>query len=211
MIKGWNEITISRWKEINQVQSEFEISRLVEILSILTDRDPDELRSLPVNEFRKLQSEFAWTAEPPKADVVTKFEIKGKKYGIIPQLDFITAGEWLDAESWKDDSVANIHFYSALIYRPIVKEDDTTWEIEPHKTAGFLERANLFLNELPITQVYGAVLFFLASAVGFSESIQDYLTQKQKIHENQTKMTQTQTHTKKRKERNSKKPGEPMI
>ena len=182
---------------------------MIEILSILTDRDPEELRALPVNKFRELQSQFAWTGEPPEADVVTKFELKGKKFGIIPQLDFVTAGEWLDAESWKEDSVANIHFYAALIYRPIVKEDEVTWEIEPHKTAGFLERATLFLNELPITKVYGAVLFFLASAVGFSKSIQDYLQQMTENQKSQTKTTQTQTPTKKRKKPRSKKGSEP--
>lgn len=211
MTNSWNQITIEKWQEINQVQSEFEVSRLVEILSILTDRDPEELRNLRIDEFRKLQSQFAWTSEPPKADVVTKFEIRGKKYGIIPQLDFITAGEWLDAESWKEDSVGNIHLYAALIYRPIVKEDETTWEIEPHKTAGFLERANLFLRELPITQVYGAVLFFLASGISFSQSIQDYLTQLEDLKKDQMKTTQTQTHTKKHNEHSSKEDSEPMI
>ena len=209
MLKSWNEITIAKWKEINQVQTEFEVSRLIEILAILTDRDPDELRQLPVNQFRDLQSNFGWTSTPPEADIVTTFELKGKKYGIIPQLDFISAGEWLDAESWKDDSIANIHLYSALIYRPITKEDGDTWEIEPHKPNGFLERANLFLNELPITRVYGAVLFFLSSAIVFSKNIQEFLLSQQKSKP--TKMKQTRTPTKKRKKRNSTNDSEPMI
>ncbi len=200
MIKSWDDITISKWKEINEVQSETEISKKIEIISILTDKDPSELRALRVNDFIKLQSDFGWTSEAPKADLNIRFELEGKRYGMIPQLDFITAGEWLDSESWKDDSVGNIHLYAALLFRPITKEDGDVYEIEPHITKGFIERSNLFLNQLPITKIYGSVLFFLAFGLEFSKITQDYLPQiiqdQMEQMEKLTKTNQTQTPTK---------------
>lgn len=211
MIKSWDDITIERWQEINEVQNESEVARIIETVSILTDKDPGELRQMKVNDFRDLQSQFSWASTPPKPDIEIKFEIDGIKYGMIPQLDFITAGEWLDCESWKDDSVKNMHFYAALLYRPIVKESESTYEIEPHKTAGFIERANLFLQRLSITKCYGAVLFFSAFGIEFMKITQDYLPQILEEQENQMKTMQTQTVTKMQNEKLLPSDGDTMI
>jgi hypothetical protein len=94
---------------------------------------------------------------------------------MIPQLDFITTGEWMDAETWKDDSVNNIHLYAALLYRPIIKEDGDLYEIEPHKSSGFVERANLFKEKLPITMIHGTVLFFSTIATDYIKILGDFL------------------------------------
>lgn len=209
MISSWEDITIRTWQELNRVQSDNEVSTIIETISILTDKDPHELRNMKINEFRDLQSEFSWSSIPPKPDIQVKFEIDGKNYGMIPQLDFITAGEWLDAESWKDDSVSNIHYYAALLYRPIVKDDGLVYSIEEHKTAGFIERANLFLERLPITRIYGLVIFFSTFGLNFMQIIQDYLPQI--IQENSMKMTQTQILTKTQEEQSSQKDGGSMI
>jgi hypothetical protein len=48
----------------------------------------------------------------------------------------------------------------ALIYRPITAETDGSYQIEPHKSAGFEKRANLFKDHLSIEIVFGALFFF---------------------------------------------------
>lgn len=210
MIKSWEQITIQKWQEINEVQSESEVVRIIETVSILTDRDPEELRQMKINDFRELQSEFSWASNPPSADLNIKFEIDGIKYGMIPQLDFISAGEWLDCESWKSDSVKNMHLYASLLFRPITNETENSYTIEPHKTEGFIERSKLFLERLSITKVYGAVLFFSAFGIEFMKIIQDYLPQVTEVT-NQMMMMQTQTPMKMQNENHSQDSGDTMI
>ena len=80
-----------------------------------------------------------------------------------------------------DDSIKNMHLISALLYRPVIKEDGDDYEIEKHKTQGFMKRSDIFLNEVSISTVYGSLLFFSASGINFCEIMADYLEEEAKI------------------------------
>ena len=175
--KSWDEIKVKTWRELNQIQSESEMSVLIQRLSVLADVDQEKIRQLTIPQFNKLVEQMSFISEDLKPEVKLKFEIRGKKYGMIPDLNFITTGEFIDAEQFKKDPIENIHYLAALIYRPIIWEEGDDWKIAPHISTGFQRRADLFLNELPITTIYGAVLFFSASAIQSTEIIVDYLTQ----------------------------------
>lgn len=179
--KSWNEITISKWKELNSVQSDSELTTLIERISILADRDPSEVRSLPVREFNEISSQLSWLGEDIPNNINLKLEIGGKKYGMIPDLNFISTGEFVDIENWKSDSIQNVHLICALLWRPIIWEDGDDWRIAPHESAGFTKRAELFLNELKITDVWGAILFFSSFGLQFLEIIADYSEEEKKL------------------------------
>ena len=197
--QSWDEIPIKVWKEMNEVQSEYESTKTIERMSIITDVDPEEIRALSFDNFKKFQSKLSFLNASITNEVKTTFVLGNKEYGMIPHLDLITAGEWIDAENWKEKPIDNIHLYAALIYRPItLKNDDGTYEIEPHTVHGFMSRAERFNNELPITTIYGSVLFFSALGISSMESITEYLVQLQSQAQKKTKKTRTRTPTKKR-------------
>jgi hypothetical protein len=199
--KGWNEISIHMWQELNSVERENDLAVIIERMAILGDTDSDNIRALPIPQFRRLQDEIVWVGEKFKPDVQVTFILNGVRYGMIPDLNFITTGEWADIDNWKDDTIGNIHLICALIYRPVTRYvDNDDYDIEPHKSQGFQKRADLFLNKLPITTVYGAVLFFSSSGIQFIEIIADYLEAEAKETETKTtKTTRTRKATKKNK------------
>ena len=198
--KGWDEMPIKMWQELNQVDRENELSVIIERISILADTDPESIRSLSIPEFKQAQSDIDWVSAEFKPEPVLTFELNGVRYGMIPDLNFISTGEWADIENWKDDSITNIHLICALIYRPVTRyESDDDYEIEKHTPKGFTRRAELFLNSLPITTVYGAVLFFSASGLKFIEIIADYLEAEEKAQKKKMKKTTTQKASKKSK------------
>jgi hypothetical protein len=209
--KNWDDVTIGMWQELSQIESDSPITQMIEQISILADMDSAEIRAMSMTEFRKFQESIDFIQKAPTAEVELKFEIDGKKYGMIPQLDFISTGEWMDAESWKEDAVGNIHLYAALLYRPIIKEDGEVYEVEPHKSSGFLERANLFRDRLSINVINGAVLFFSSSAIAFTKILADYLAESVTEAQSLMKTTQTQTHTKKQKPQHSNEIGDSTI
>jgi hypothetical protein len=175
--KSWDEITIGKWRELNSIQSETELGRLIQQVSILADVDSETIRNLPVDEFRELTKQLDFVSNDIPKEVKTTFKLRGVEYGIIPDLNFISLGEFMDAETWKNNTTENIHLLCAMLYRPIISWDDDEWEIEQYKQKGFMKRANLFLNELPITVPYGAVLFFSLLGMEFIEIMGDYLTE----------------------------------
>lgn len=197
----WDLVTIKQWKEINEIQTENELTRLIEQISILSDTDSEEIRQMSPRDFNTLSAELFFLSEDLKPEVKLKFELDGKKYGIIPDLNFITTGEFVDAENWKADPITNIHLLCAMLYRPIVSEDGDEYEIEPHQSKGFLKRADLFLNKLAITVPYGAVLFFSSSAIQFTKIIADYLEDESKSEKKKTKKTTTRKATKTNKQK----------
>ena len=203
--KSWDDVTISMWVELNNIDTESPITKEIEEVAILTDTDSAELRTIPMSEFRKIQESVKFKHTPPKAEVTLKFDIDGKRYGMIPQLDFISTGEWMDAETWKDDPINNIHLYAALLYRPIIKEEGEVYEIEPHKSSGFIERANLFKDRLSITVIHGTVLFFSTIATEYIKILADYLESLET--QSSMKMSPTQTPTKTHKRKPFKKTG----
>jgi len=100
--KSWDDVTIAMWVELNNVDTESPITKEIEEVAILTDTDSSELRSIPMSEFRKIQESVKFKHTPPKAEVTLKFDIDGKRYGMIPDLNFITAGEWIDVIRFRD-------------------------------------------------------------------------------------------------------------
>lgn len=193
----WSEVTIGQYQELASIQTDNEIGLFIERLSILTDRDPAEIRSLGLKQFQDFQKKLAFLSEDVSAEVILKFELDGVRYGMIPDLNFITAGEFIDAENWKSEPIDNLHLYAALLFRPIVKETEDNYYIEEHKSHGFVKRSELFRDKLSIEIVNGAVLFFSSFVIGLMPILADYLqTDMKNIGQMIMKMNQTQVLTK---------------
>lgn len=209
---SWDQVTVGQWQEISNIQADNDVSKYIETLAILSDTDPEEFRQLSIPEYKKVQEQTHYLSKPVPNEVKIKFELDGVKYGMIPHLDFITTGEWIDAETWKDKPVDNLHYYCALLFRPITKENGDDYEIEKHIPAGFQKRAELFRDLLPITTVYGAVVFFSSLGIQCMQILADFLEVQQKVTEKKTTKKKTiQTHTRVKKQPRSKRNGESMI
>lgn len=196
---NWGGITIEKYQELCGVDSEG-VSYKVDSLSIIKDIDSEIIRKLPLNEFFDMCEEISFINTPPNADMNRRFTIEGVEYGFIPDLDFITAGEWLDCEAWKDKPIENMHYYAALLYRPILhsrSEDD--YDIDIHSPNGFMKRAELF-KSLSVEKIYGAQLFFLIFALEYMNLTKDSLMEVLDLTETKTtKKKATPKATKKRK------------
>jgi hypothetical protein len=86
-------------------------------------------------------------------------------------MTLIDAGVFIDAEQFKEESIENLHYLTALVYRPIVKEEGDEYEIDKHKAEGFEKRANLFKENVSVEMVMGAVLFFSLVEMRLLESL----------------------------------------
>ena len=110
-----------------------------------------------------------------KPTVKTKFEYNGKRWGLVPNLDEITAGEYIDADSYLGDW-ARMHNFLSVLYRPIIKEGKGWYEIEPYSGT------NAYANELqdaPADIAVGLLVFFWTLGVQLSNATIEHLQQKQ--------------------------------
>jgi len=86
----------------------------------------------------------------------TTFTHNGKEWGFVPNLEEITAGEYIDAESYMGDW-AKMHKAMAVLYRPIVRKSKGWYEIEPYEGS---DKYASELQDAPAGIAVGALLFF---------------------------------------------------
>ena len=210
-VKDWSDITIGQYQEMMSIQTERQITRFIESIAIALDCDPQEIRDLSIGEYQSLQQKMEFISKEPGADIRKTFELNDRKYGLIPDMNLIKAGVFLDAEQFKLDAMANLHYTVALIYRPIVSEDEGGYLIAEHKAEGFEARAELFRDNLSIEVVLGAVLFFSLLAMELSTDLLISLEQKMKEQQKKMKKMTTRPRTKKLKQNPSTETGASTI
>lgn len=151
--KNWTQVTVNQWREIQLINpAEFDSVFLqsVEILSILSDTDPEEFEELEPDEIIKLLDEVAFIRREPSnkpKQVLSDFVLK--------PLDALTLGEFIDLEYYISQTALYFREVLSILYK---KTDFDKWgnvEFEPYVYK--LENRIHEFNEVPITDVYGAV------------------------------------------------------
>jgi hypothetical protein len=205
-VNDWSDITVGQYQEMMLVQSDNQVTKFIECVSIALDCDPQEIRDMPYKEYHKLQQKMSFIGVEPSKDVETIIEVDGVRYGIEPDMSLISAGVFIDAEQFKQDPIVNLHNTLALIYRPIVKESENgQYEIEPHQAKGFERRANLFRDKVSIENVLGATVFFSLLAMELSTLLLEFFISQTEMEEQPTKTKTTRKPTKRPRKKPSKK------
>jgi hypothetical protein len=207
-VTSWSDITVGQYQEMMLIETDNEISKFIQMISIALDCDGEEIRSMPFKEYTTLQQKMQFIATEPQKDVRKWIEIDGKFYGLEPDMSLITAGVFIDAEQFRQDPIVNLHNTLALIYRPITNLVDgqpiEEYEIEPHQAKGFEKRANLFRDNVSIEVVLGATLFFSMLGMELSIVTLESFNKVMEMEAELMKKKLTQTPTKQPKQKRSK-------
>ena len=84
------------------------------------------------------------------------FEMKGVKFGMIPNLEDISFGEYIDLDNYISDW-QNMHKAMAVLFRPITEKVKDQYNIEPYESA---DKYSEILKFMPIEITLGALVFF---------------------------------------------------
>ena len=86
------------------------------------------------------------------------------EFGLIPNLDKMTYGEWEDLENYIWDN-KNMHRAMAVLYRPLVYNIGDKYKIHEYRGTDFYAEV---MREMPIDIALGAKVFFyrLATKLG---------------------------------------------
>ena len=163
---SWNEVTISQFKEISELDKKSKDYAL-NIISILLDKDPEEIRKYDSVSANKIMRHLEWSMITPSQEFYKQeIEIDGIMYRMIENINRFSGGEWWDMENYLLDFENNMHFIFAMIYRP---------EGDKYSTVTLRQRAELFLEKGMIGEMYGSLVFFSNVAKRSMMTTQDYL------------------------------------
>lgn len=161
VVKVDPKLTIDKFQKIQRNPNKY--NDQTEILALYLDLEPDELKDLPVEQVRFVESVLSkHMLEPRTDDLVFTFEIDGVTYGLENDWMSMTWGAWVDLEvySQPDKLTDNIHKILAILYRPITIEKGTKYTLAKFKQSEVEERAELFQSKLGVDMWFGVGSFF---------------------------------------------------
>ena len=152
-----SDITLEQYQKFTKLNTEenqntnFLLHKMVEIFCRLDLKDIARIKfnyvTQIVNDINNIFNE--------KTKLIPTFKLKGVEYGIIPKLDDITLGEYIDLDNNISDW-ETMHKAMAVLYRPIKLKKDHRYQIEDY-TGG--EEADKF-KDMPLDVVMGCLVFF---------------------------------------------------
>ena len=151
-----------------RLPAKFSDLKLRHLQALETESDPirrlDAVTGIGVSKLREMPHPLIMQADAHLQTLLSNdvsnfkrtFELKGTRYGFVPNWEEFTAGEWIDMEVYTQDFWKTAHKAMSVLYRPIDREFGDAYTVEKYTAK---EDADVFL-EMPAPYVAGALLFF---------------------------------------------------
>jgi hypothetical protein len=172
------DITLLQYQKFTELQlredlnpHEFNVRKI----QIFTGLKPNEVKLISSADYADILSKID-IALNQECEFEAIVNIKGIEFGFIPNLDKITAGEFMDLND-NQNGVENLHKVMAVLFRPI-KKKDTFGNYEIHPYLGTEENAEI-MKLMPMNAVTGAMVFFSNLANELVSYTQKYFNQEQ--------------------------------
>ena len=124
-------------------------------VTIFCNLSIEQARSIDHADYEQIAADLVkLLQEKPK--FVQRFTHNGVEYGFIPNLDKMTAGEYIDLDTYLSDE-ATYYEAMAVMFRPITHKFKDLYQIEDYEGAAKYKQA---LATMPLGVALGALVFF---------------------------------------------------
>jgi hypothetical protein len=190
-------LTIDHFYKLQNIEALKTPEDIVNVICLISGENRDDILQLPKEQIDTTAQSLVRLFNESQPKFWPIFEYKDVLYGFQP-LSKMTLGEWIDCDTYSKDWKNQLHNILAVCYRPIVKHHHKSWawrtkynlkvwagdssspfsvyEVEPYDAEASVIRGELF-KELPMEIAQGALAFFLAIGLKYSESITTSLVQ----------------------------------
>ena len=156
-LKDWVKFIDIYDKNKDNESDEFLNKKMIEIFCGV---DLKSLHKIPVSSFSTV-IEHLYKTLNSKTPLVNTFKMKGidgveVEFGLIPNLDKMSYGEWQDLENYIWDN-KNMHRAMAVLYRPLVWQIGGKYRIHEYQGTDFYAEV---MKDMPIDIALGAKVFF---------------------------------------------------
>ena len=167
-----NEITIKQFfdfKKCCDTNQDDQYLRLA-MVSIFCDVSVEDIKKISSKDFIDISNQLTNVLKETPTHI-EKFVINGVKFGFIPNLENITAGEYIELDTLFKDEETYLE-QMAVMYRPIIGEHKNLYRIEPFEST---EKHKDIMIAAPISAYLGSKVFFCNLLSELLESFQLFL------------------------------------
>lgn len=118
MITNYNNLPLKKWYQIKDVlEGDYDIDQQIKLLSIITDIPEDDLFNMKLDRYEKQLEALNFLTEPvkPKSSIPNKILINGKRYRIMKNVDKMTAGQYIDIQTYYKENLGYEYILSTLV------------------------------------------------------------------------------------------------
>lgn len=172
-----SDITLEQYQKFAKLNTEenqntnFLLHKMVEIFCRLDLKDIARIKFNYVTQIVNDLNNIFNT----KTKLIPTFKMKGVEYGMIPKLDDITLGEYIDLDNNISDW-ETMHKAMAVLYRPIKLKKDHRYQIEEYTG----EEDAVKFKDMPLDVVMGSLVFFWSLSSELLQTTLKYLAQEMK-------------------------------
>ena len=158
-----SDITISNFQKYQQVMAAEDITDDIAKLAMVTifcNLTLAESRTIATKDINEIASQIKTVLEF-RPVFTQRFTLDGVEYGFIPNLDQMSAGEYIDLDAlFMDEEL--ICDAMAILYRPILKSKGHLYTIQPYdeKYLSEIEKHKDVMQNASLDVVLGAKVFF---------------------------------------------------
>lgn len=167
-----NEITIKQFfdfKKCCDASQDDNYLRLA-MVSIFCDVSIEDIKKISSKDYIEISNQLTEVLKQEPIHV-EKFIINGVSFGFIPNLEKITAGEYIELDTLFKDEETYLE-QMAVMYRPITGTYKNLYHIEPFED---VEKHKDIMIAAPISAYLGAKVFFCNLLTELLESFQLFL------------------------------------
>ena len=166
-----SDIRLEQFVLFNKLMKESQDENFIQLamVTVFCDVSVDFAKNIVAKDFTEIVNDITKVlSEQPR--FIQRFIHEGKEYGFIPNLDEITAGEYIDLESFlRDEETYNKAM--SVLYRPILNKRKDLYNIDEYKGS------HTEFNTLNLEIVLGSMLFFWNLSNELLTAMRDYLAQ----------------------------------
>ena len=169
-----SEISLKQYKKFLKIQESNEDSYFLQckMIEIFCNLDAKSVRLLKLTDADRVVQIINKMFEE-KPQLIRTFKLGGVEYGLIPNLDEISLGEYVDLDTYMGDW-QNMQIAMNVLFRPIKEKIGDKYLIKDYD----VESKDL-LQEIPMDVVFGAVFFLYNLGIDLSKVMMDYLEDNQ--------------------------------
>jgi hypothetical protein len=159
LINSWSDVTLETWIRLIDTETGSKTEEAEETIAALSDIPKQLIKELALKDVAIIMGKVSELQS--KQDTVLKkvFEIDGVEYGMHPDLDLITLGEYADLETMiKEGLEKNMPEVMAVLFRKVTERNGEAYTIEAYD--GNITIRAEEMKKMSAEQVQASLFFF---------------------------------------------------
>ena len=189
LINSWSDVTLEKWISLIDLEAGSKTKEAEETIATLSDIPRKLIKELSIRDVAIIMKKLSELQNRQDTVLTKVIEIDGIEYGMHPNLDDITLGEYADIETFiKGGLEKNMPELMSVLFRPVIERKNEVYTIAAYD--GDITIRAETMKKMSAEQVQSALFFFYNFVIGFSKIMPSFL-----IEQTQEKVKQLQTET----------------